>query len=50
MAKAFALLDRDLKNEVEVREFIWTELLKVKEKLKGSRIMYAVVPELERAM
>ena len=50
MSKAFALMKSDLKTEAEVRKFIWNELQKVKEKLKTSRIMYAVVPELRKAI
>ena len=50
MQKAFALRKSDLKTEYEVRSFIWDELEKVRVKLKGSRVMYAIIPELTRAL
>ena len=50
IAKAFATHTGDLKTEVEVRKFIWDELQKVRKKLKGSRVMYSIVPELTRAL
>ena len=40
----------ELKTEVEVRKFIWDELQKVRKKLKGSRVMHSIVPELTRAL
>ena len=50
MQKAFALRKSDPKMEYEVRSFIWDELEKVRVKLKGSRVMYAIIPELTRAL
>ena len=41
---------KDFQSESEIRSFIWSELQKVKRKLRGSRVMYSIVPELLRAL
>ena len=50
VAKAFATMKSDITNEAEIRSFIWLELEKVRKKLKGSRLIYSIVPELEKAL
>ena len=50
LAKSFATMPRDIISEARIRCFIWDELEKVRSKLKGSRVMYSIIPELEKAL
>ena len=50
ISKAFALRTVDFKSESQIRSFIWTELQKVKRKLRNSRVMYDCVPELLKGL
>ena len=50
IAKAFATRKTDFNSEAQIKSFIWAELEKVKRKLKGSRVIQSIVPELLKAL
>ena len=50
IAKAFARMESDITSEAKIRSFIWAELEKLRRTLRGSRLIYSILPELERAI
>ena len=43
-------MPRDINSEARIRSFIWDELELVKRKLRGSRVMYSILPEIRKAL